>query len=45
MNYDDEPAVPVFGYRWTGQATGADMLKAVGENNPRLWRIDAVHKR
>ena len=35
-NYDDEPAALVFGYRWTGQATGADMLKAVVKTNPRL---------
>lgn len=38
-NYDDEPAALVFGYRWTGQATGADMLKAVVKNNPRLYAL------
>lgn len=29
----------VFGYRWDGQATGADMLKAVVKNNPRLYTL------
>lgn len=38
-NYDDEPAALVFGYRWDGQATGADMLKAVVRNNPRLYTL------
>ena len=38
-NYADEPAALVFGYRWTGQATGADMLKAVVKNNPRLYAL------
>ena len=38
-NYDDEPAALVFGYRWTGQATGADVLKAVVKNNPRLYAL------
>ena len=38
-NYADEPAALVFGYRWTGQATGADMVKAVVKNNPRLYAL------
>jgi len=29
----------VFGYRWDGQATGADMIKAVAKNNPRLYTL------
>ena len=28
-NYDDEPAALVFGYRWTGQATGADINRKI----------------
>ncbi len=29
----------VFGYRWDGLATGADMIKAVVKNNPRLYTL------
>lgn len=38
-NDDDEPAALVFGFRWSGQATGADMMKAVAKNNPRLYTL------
>lgn len=38
-NDNDEPAALVFGYRWDGQATGADMLRAVVANNPRLYAL------
>ncbi|MDE6297930.1 MAG: leucine-rich repeat domain-containing protein, partial [Muribaculaceae bacterium] len=29
----------VFGYRWDGLATGADMIRAVVANNPRLYGL------
>ncbi|MDE7407161.1 MAG: leucine-rich repeat domain-containing protein, partial [Muribaculaceae bacterium] len=29
----------VFGYKWNGQATGADMIKAVAKANPRLYTL------
>ena len=38
-NDDDEQTAMVFGYRWDGMATGADMLKAVVEANPRLYTL------
>ncbi len=38
-NVDGETTALVFGYRWNGQATGADMLKAVAKNNPRLYTL------
>lgn len=38
-NVDGEATALVFGYRWDGQATGADMLKAVAKNNPRLYTL------
>lgn len=38
-NDSQETHAVVFGYRWNGQATGADMLKAVVRNNPRLYTL------
>ncbi len=38
-NYDDEPAAIVFGYHWDGDATGADMVKAIAKNNPRFYAL------
>lgn len=38
-NTDEEENALVFGYRWSGQATGADMLKAVVSANPRLYAL------
>lgn len=38
-NYDDEPTALVFGYRWDGMATGADMIRAVVAANPRLYGL------
>ena len=38
-NDSRETHAVVFGYRWNGQATGADMLKAVVRNNPRLYTL------
>lgn len=34
-----EKTALVFGYRWDGQATGIDMLKAVAKANPRLYTL------
>lgn len=36
-NDDRESSAMVFGYRWDGDATGADMLKAVVTANPQLY--------
>lgn len=38
-NDDREQYALVFGYRWDGLATGADMIKAVVKNNPRLYTL------
>ncbi|MCM1484363.1 MAG: leucine-rich repeat domain-containing protein [Muribaculaceae bacterium] len=38
-NCDGEKVALVFGYRWDGDATGADMIKAVAEANPRLYTL------
>ncbi|MGN0224354.1 MAG: leucine-rich repeat protein [Muribaculaceae bacterium] len=38
-NADGETTALVFGYRWDGQATGADMMRAVTEANPRLYSL------
>lgn len=38
-NDDKEQNALVFGYRWDGQATGADMIRAVVANNPRLYGL------
>ncbi|MBD5290192.1 MAG: leucine-rich repeat protein [Bacteroides sp.] len=38
-NDDEEEAAIVFGYRWDGVATGADMIRAVVANNPRLYAL------
>lgn len=38
-NNDSEKTALVFGYRWDGIATGADMIKAVIEANPRLYGL------
>ena len=38
-NDDEEPAALVFGYRWDGVATGADMVRAVVAANPRLYGL------
>lgn len=38
-NADGETSALVFGFRWNGQATGADMLKAVVKANPRLYAL------
>ena len=38
-NADGETSALVFGFRWDGQATGADMLKAVVRANPRLYAL------
>lgn len=34
---DSEVNSLAFGYRWNGEATGADMLVAIAKNNPRLY--------
>lgn len=33
---DNAPKALVFGYKWDGEATGADMAQAIADNNPRL---------
>ena len=38
-NDDREKNALVFGYRWDGMATGADMIRAVVANNPRLYGL------
>ena len=38
-NAEGETTALVFGYRWDGQATGADMMRAVTEANPRLYSL------
>ncbi len=38
-NLDGETSAIAFGYRWDGQATGSDMVKAVAENNPRFYAL------
>lgn len=38
-NDPSETYALVFGYRWDGQATGADMLRAVTEDNPQLYSL------
>lgn len=38
-NDERETNAIVFGYRWDGLATGADMIKAVVKNNPRLYTL------
>lgn len=38
-NDEREKNALVFGYRWDGVATGADMIKAVIEANPRLYGL------
>lgn len=38
-NYDSETTALVFGFRWDGQATGADMMRAVTEANPQLYSL------
>lgn len=38
-NNETETTALVFGYRWDGQATGADMMRAVTEANPRLYSL------
>lgn len=38
-NDEREQNALVFGYRWDGVATGADMIKAVIEANPRLYGL------
>lgn len=39
FNDSREKNALVFGYRWDGQATGVDMIKAVAEANPRLYAL------
>lgn len=34
---DSETTAMVFGYRWDGTATAADMLDAIVKNNPRIY--------
>lgn len=38
-NCNGEETALVFGYRWDGEATGADLLKAVAKANPRLYTL------
>ena len=38
-NDPSETYALVFGYRWDGQATGADMLRAVTADNPQLYSL------
>lgn len=38
-NDNREKNALVFGYRWDGQATGADMIRAVVADNPRLYGL------
>lgn len=38
-NCDGEETALVFGYRWDGEATGADLMKAVVKANPRLYAL------
>ena len=39
FNDDRETKAITFGYRFEGQTTGAEMLKAIVENNPRLYAL------
>lgn len=39
FNDDKESNAIVFGYRWDGQATGIDMLRAVVTANPQLYGL------
>lgn len=39
FNDDKESNAIVFGYRWDGQATGIDMLRAVVSANPQLYGL------
>ena len=39
FNDDKEKNALVFGYRWDGQATGVDMIRAVVSANPRLYAL------
>lgn len=39
FNDDKENNALVFGYRWDGQATGIDMLRAVVSANPQLYGL------
>ena len=36
-NYDDEEHSSVWGYRWSGKATGIDMIMALAQADPRLY--------
>lgn len=36
-NDDRETHAMVWGYRWDGEATGVDMVKAIAKNDPRLY--------
>ncbi|MGM9859697.1 MAG: leucine-rich repeat domain-containing protein [Muribaculaceae bacterium] len=38
-NDDDETSALVFGYRWDGDATGADMFRAIVSANPQLYGL------
>lgn len=38
-NCAGEETALVFGFRWDGDATGADLLKAVAKANPRLYTL------
>lgn len=38
-NDSKETSALVFGYRWNGQATGADMIRAVVAANPQLYGL------
>lgn len=38
-NNESEENAIVFGYRWDGEATGADMFRAVVSANPRLYGL------
>lgn len=38
-NDDREKTALVFGYRWSGLATGIDMIRTVVANNPRLYGL------
>lgn len=39
FNDDREENAMTFGYRFDGETTGAEMLKAIVENNPRLYAL------
>lgn len=39
FNDDREKNALVFGYRWNGQATGSDMIKAVAKAHPHLYTL------